>query len=254
MNEKRSKILGTAIFLLLISLIIFLVFSPIKKIDSKIKSIELSGNNLLSEADYLAFAKLDDLNVNQNISLSIVKDRLEKHPYIERADVEFRRANEVNVILKEKTIAAMLLSRSEQFFLSDKFQVLCLCPNTKFVDYPIISNLAEENEIKMLSFLKSKDAVEAFKIIDALKNSDERILNRLSEINMQKGGDIILTFSGIKSEVRYGRGDAAKKMVFIETLFNSGIENQEVLMSYDYIDLRFSSGLYVGKYERTGLL
>jgi cell division septal protein FtsQ len=254
MNEKRSKILGTAIFLLLISLIIFLVFSPIKKIDSKIKSIELSGNNLLSEADYLAFANLDNLNVDQNISLSIVKDRLEKHPYIERADVEFRRANEVNVILKEKTIAAMLLSRSEQFFLSDKFQVLCLCPNTIFVDYPIISNLAEENEIKMLSFLKSKDAVEAFKIIEALKNSDERILNRLSEINMQKGGDIILTFSGIKSEIRYGRGEAAKKMVFIETLFNSGIENQEVLMSYDYIDLRFSSGLYVGKYERTGLL
>ena len=254
MNEKRSKILGLGIFLLLISLIIFLIYSPVKKNKNEIELIDVSGNNLLSELDYLTYTKLDDISSYKNISLSIIKDRFEKHPYIELADVEFKRANEINVIVHEKTITAMLLSHSEQFFLSDKFQVLCLCPNTKFVDYPIISNLADENEIKLLSFLKSKDVMESFKIIESLKAVDTKLLNRLSEINVQKGGDIILTFSGIKSDIKYGRGEAAKKMVYLETLFNNGIENQEILMRNDYIDLRFSNEIYIGNFERTDLL
>jgi cell division septal protein FtsQ len=89
MHKNYGKILGTILFILLISCILYLTFFPTKKINKgDIEMIEISGNHLLNESDYLLFTRLNDLSFNHDIPLQVIKDRFEKHPYISHADVE----------------------------------------------------------------------------------------------------------------------------------------------------------------------
>jgi cell division septal protein FtsQ len=254
MRENRGKILGTILFVLLISCILYLIFFSTKKQDKgAIKMISITGNNLLSENDYLLFTKLNEVDKYNELTLPVIKDRFEKHPYIDRADVEFNGLNKVNIVIKEKKITAIVLSDSDPYFVSEGFQILPFLSNTKLVDLPVISNLKEVEKMKVLSQFDNDDMMEAFKIIEAAKLTNINIMKRLAEINMKSGGDIILTFSGFRAPIIFGRGEIVKKMVYLEIIWDSMIES-EISNDTDYIDLRFANEVFVGNSKRTGII
>ncbi len=255
MPEKRGKILGTVLFVLLISLLIFLTFMLNNKTEEKkIQMIKLSGNNLLTQSEYLHFTKLDDASSYSGLTLPVIKDRIEKHPYVAYADVQFENKNLVSIEIIEKKIKAILLDGGEPHFITDDFQVLPYYENTKYVDFPIISNLKEKDKIKSLEILKNEDTKHAFRIIEAIKLTNSNILKRLSEINLGKGGDIVLTFSGLRPSVIFGRGEEAKKMVYLEILWEGKIETKIDLTKSDYVDLRFANDVFLGNADRSGLI
>jgi hypothetical protein len=76
---------------------------------------------------------------------------------------------------------------------------------------------------------------------------------RLSEINLRKGGDIILTLSGVKPPVIFGKGEAPKKMVYLDIMWSKIIGQNSLADNSDYIDLRFSDEIFVGTSEKTGI-
>lgn len=254
MNEKRSKILGTVIFLLLISTILFLIFSPAKKIsESKIEMIEVAGNALLNETDYLSYTKLNEVSFYKDLPLSVVKDRFEKHPYIKKADVEFTSKNKITVTVSEHRISAVVFNGADAFFISENFQLLPLYSNTKFVDYPIISNPKNSASFKSLAFIKDGDIIQSFKIIEAARLANLKLLEKLSEINLRNGGDVVLTFSGLKPPVIFGRNNEAEKLVYLAKLLSSEEEGKDIIESSEYIDLRFADEVYLGRIEKTSL-
>src|SRR3972149_1511595 len=136
MRENRGKILGTIIFILLIFCLLYLTFFSVQRTNKGgIEMIELTGNNLLSGNDYLSFSKLDNPdNGYEKLSLAVIKDRIEKHPYVKNADVELSDFKNVKIFLTEKKIMAVVLSGAEPYLISEDFQVLPLLTNTKFVD------------------------------------------------------------------------------------------------------------------------
>ena len=207
--------------------------------------IELTGNHLLSADEYLAFARLGDKSQYGGLTLPDIKNRFANHPYISKVDVEDEGNNQVKVYLTEKKIEAVLLTAGEPRFITDDFQVLSILPKAKFTDLPVISNPGNEKEIKLLSYLKTEDIVEAFKIIDASWLTNESMSQKLSEINLRNGGDIILSFSGLKPPVLFGHGEAAKKMVYLDLMWNSP-EGNNLIDSSEYIDLRFADEIFVG--------
>ena len=215
--------------------------------------IEVKGNNLLSEIDYLSFTKLNDISQYRSLTLPVIKDRFESHPYVERADVEYAGNNTVKIILHEKKIKAVLLYNGEPYFITESFELLPVLQNSKFTDLPVISNARIEGKVIPLSTLRSEGITEAFEIIDAAKLTNTEILNRLSEINLRSGGDIILTFSGLKPPVIYGRGHAAKKMVYLDIMWQGIAEGENLIDNSEYIDLRFANEIFVGTTEKTGL-
>jgi hypothetical protein len=138
-------------------------------------------------------------------------------------------------------------------FITDQFELLPLFGNTKFNDLPIISNLPPGEAYKPLSKLNTDEIKQAFKIIDAAKLANEGILKRLSEINLRHGGDIILTFSGIKTPVIFGKNGAAKKLVYLDIIWDDMVSGKNLVENSEYIDLRFANEIYVGKSENTGM-
>lgn len=254
MRERNSKIIGVLIFIVLVSGILYLTFFTKKGINKgEIKMIGITGNNLLSANDYLKFAKLNDPTKYSDLKLPVIYDRILKHPYVASADVEYDGVSEVNIDIVEKNIKAVVLNGGEPMFITDQFELLALLPYTKFNDLPIISNLSDSESYKPLSFLKTDEIKQAFEIIDAAKLTNESIWKHLSEINLRKGGDIRLTFSGIKTPVLYGNGGAAKKLVYLDIIWNDMLSGKNIVENSEYIDLRFANEIYVGGIENTGL-
>jgi len=252
-GETRSKILGLLVFVILISWILYLSFSSERnEPGGKIKSISVTGNNLLNENDYLSFARLNNGGL-QNITLPVIKSRLEKHPYIKRADVEFSGDNQVHIKLNEKNIKAVLAGSNRLFLATDEFEILSFITDTKISDVPVVTNLSNDILIKNNEILKTPGLVDAFKIIDAEDLTNEELSRKMSEINLREGGDIILLFSGIKPPVILGKGGIIRKICSLNQLWDGEDSNKEMVMNSSYIDLRFNNEIFLGNYDKTGL-
>lgn len=252
--DTIKKITGLFVFVLIIGGIIYLsFFTKNEFVQLKFSVIELTGNNLLSEAEYLEFTRLNDVSAYEQLTLAILKDRFEKHPYVMRADIKINSKKKAIINITEKTIIAFLISDNKQFFITDKYQVLPLFINTRFVDFPIISNPVVHNVIKPLSFIKEADTFEAFKIIEAAKNIDAELFRSISEINLRYGGDIIITVSDLNTPVIFGSNEPAKKVSYLHSFWNEIVKKNLINEKYEYIDLRFDRHIYLGKEEATGI-
>jgi len=255
MRKKNGKILGTVVFILLISWILYLTFFTARKFNKgDIKMIEITGNNLLNESDYLMFTKLNDLSFNRDIPLSVIKDRFEKHPYISRADVEAEGDTADRIILSEKKMKAVILNGNEAYFITEDFQILPIFPYTKEADLLVISNAQDTSQIIPLSYLKNSDIIDAFKIIDAAKKTNMNIFKRITEINLNRGGDITMNFSGINTKFIFGRGEEARKMIYLEIMWDGVVDGNDLIRDSDYIDLRFANEVYIKTAETAGLI
>ena len=149
---------------------------------------------------------------------------------------------------------ALLLGGNEPYLITSSFQVLPLLPNTKFIDVTMISNPENAANIKPFSYLKSRDIKEAFKIIEAAELVDEKMLKKISEINLRNGGDILLTISGFPSSVIFGRKDEARKITYLKKIFDLVSEGNTIADGSSYIDLRFANHVYFGGFQNTGFI
>ncbi len=252
-SETSSKILCLLLFVVLTSFLLFLSFvSERKELDKRIKIITITGNRLLNENDYLTFMKLNDPDNFKDVTLPIIKARLQKHPYVKKADVEFNQDNEVHINVTEKEIKAVIMDNNQIFLSSDNFEILPFVPNTKISNLPVISNLKNDEMLKKNETLKTPGLIEAYKIIDAAESIDDGLAEKLSEINLRNGGDIILLFSGIKPPVIFGKGNTTYKIFTFDELISGADDQKELAVNSSFIDLRFSKAIYLGN-ESTGL-
>ncbi len=60
-----------------------------------------------------------------NLPLAVIKDRLEKHPYISKADVELK-GNKIFAFVAERKMIAIVIKKTDIYFVSDNFEILPL--------------------------------------------------------------------------------------------------------------------------------
>lgn len=252
MSQIKSKILGLIIFLTVVSVVLFISLKGIDGQKEKIvKSINLSGNHLLPQVSYLNFARLSEASNFTPITLPILKARIEKHPFVQSAKVELSEFNSAKVYLLEKNPEAILIINNQTYLLSDELQLLPMYSNTKFVDLPIINNPKHESNYKVLDFLQSTEIIEAHNILYAIKNLNDDMLKYLSEINLNSGEDITLTFSGIRPIIKFGRSEIAKKVLNLDSIWSELKNENGELSQSDYVDLRLTNQIYFSKTEQS---
>jgi hypothetical protein len=146
---------------------------------------------------------------------------------------------------------AVLIIDDQPFLLSDELQMLPLFQNTKFIDLPIINNPRYAKQDNVLDFLKSEDIIEAYKILSAIKFTNEEMVKNLSEINLNRGEDITLTFSGIHPIIKIGRNEIPKKILSLNSIWINLKDAENDLSQSDYVDLRLANQIYIGKAKET---
>ena len=186
MKDNKSSLVSFFLCIVLAVLIGYLTFFVNTGYKKPVpEEITIEGNNLLSEQDYLMFTKLEPGIDYGKYSEAVIKDRFEKHPYILRADVETVGKNKIKVNAVEKDIKAVIILNSEPYLISSDFQMLPVFTNINQLDVPVITNFKTSDKIKVLSFYKNENIVNAFRIIDALKGlNNTELIENLSEINL----------------------------------------------------------------------
>jgi cell division protein FtsQ len=244
--SRTTKILSVLFLILTIGAVLYLSIALKNGTGYKIQIISLEGNNHLSKEQYLSYANLVDKNSFGNLSLQVIKDRIEKHPYVERADVRYEGNNQVSIRITEKCFDSILINEDTQFILTEDLQVLPVFPQTKKIDYPIISNPAFYGQLKVLSGMKNNtDIVTASKIITAVKLLNPELYDSLSTIDMKYGGDIVVYLTTVSYPIEIGRGNEIKKIAYLNNLWNY-LKGKEINQYLDYVDLRYSGHIYLG--------
>lgn len=251
---KKSFQIRGLILLVIISLVLaYMSISLNNNQPYKIGIIELDGNIHLSKEQYLSFANLLDRSQYQYLSLQIIKDRIEKHPYISRADVKYDGNSKVSIHITEKEFEALLLCDQEQFLITANMEVLPMLPYTKKIDYPVIGNPMRNGKITPLKIMRdNKDIVTAFKMLTTVKLINPELYENLSEIDLRGGKDIIMLFSTLSYPVVVGRGDEVRKVIYFNNLW-SYLKGKDINNVMDYVDLRYDKHIYLGITNSTTL-
>jgi cell division protein FtsQ len=205
--------------------------------------IEISENTLLPANEYLRYAGLNNSKKYSNLTLLDVKNKIEKHPYLRKAEVEFDGINTILVEVQEKEIKAVLLQKNELKLITSDSETLPLFPPTAIKDLPVISNLSSNRK----NSYSADDIMFAFKIIDAISLSDTNVRKNLAEINLRKGGDVILTFTGLQFPVLFGKSDEVRKALILKNLWPELNEDTNIYERTEYLDLRYKNKVYIGK-------
>ena len=80
---------------------------------------------------------------------------------------------------------------------------------------------------------------------------DENIYKNLDEVNLRYGRDIILTFNGLDCSVIFGRGNEAKKIIYLHALWKKLNGKNNLFKESEYIDLRYRDKIFIGKKIKT---
>jgi cell division septal protein FtsQ len=244
LSERRSKFFGLVVFIVLIVGFSYLMITGSKANHKEVYTqIKITENTLLPADEYLRYAGLSDSKKYGELTLLEVKTKIEKHPYLRKAEVEFDGINTILVEVQEKEIKAVLLQKNELMLITSDSETLPLFPPTAINDLPMISNLSPNGK----KSFSDEEIESAFRIIDAISLSDTNVRKNLAEINLRKGGDVILTFTGLQYPVLFGKSNEIRKALILKELWqdlNDGANSSE---KPEYLDLRYNNKVFIGK-------
>jgi len=244
LSERRSKFFGLVVFLVLIIGFSYLIITGSKASHKEVyNQIEVTENTLLPAKEYLRYAGLSDSTKYEDLTLLEVKTRIEKHPYLRKAEVEFDGVNTILVEVQEKEIKATLLQKNKLMLLTSDLETLPLFPPAAINDLPVISNL----NISGKNSYSEENILFAFRIIDAISLSDTNVRKNLAEINLRKGGDVILTFTGFKFPVLFGKSDEVRKALILKNIWQELSDEENLNQKTEYLDLRYKNKVFIGK-------
>lgn len=210
-----------------------------------ITEIDILNTYHLSGEQYKNYAMLDG-NDLKNININIVKDRLEKHPYVQKVEVKFDSESKIIAKITEKEFNAILIDENKKYYLSSDFELLPLIIETRDGNYPIILNPFMEDELKLFNFVgKNEDIRTAFKMIYAMKLINPELLDNISEIDLREGRDIVVTLIDSSYPVIIGRENEVTKIAYLNRIWKF-LKDEDSDGMLEYIDFRYDTNVYLG--------
>ncbi len=201
--------------------------------------IKLSGNNLLSSENYIELIPEKENEVRK--SLNFIKRRIESHPYVLKADVRLTSKNILEISVQEKQLSSIIIKNSESYFITRDFELIKIIPFTSSPSLPLL--VIDDN--KNLSIAKDEQIILAFKVIDSLKELNEELSQKLTEINLLNKDYLVLLFRGINAPVLMNKSNFVKELVSLNEFMM--MDNSVILDSNTrYIDLRFNNQIIIG--------
>lgn len=244
--KNKSEIKHFILFFVVLSLIGLFAFNLEQSEINDIRKIEIVGNKFLSSEQYLNYSQLNNLDHFPKISMALIRDRLEKHPYINNIDIHIVERGIIKIEVYEKKMDAVLLSNSKQFMISNMAEIIPWLPSTKNIDLPVIINSSNKEIIEVFSnAVQYKDLFSALKIISTAEIYDQNLYENISEINLRNSGNISLLLSNLQSPIYFGQNNEIEKTVFLSKIFKQ-IKGNKITEFLDYVDLRFNEMVYLG--------
>jgi len=239
MKNIQSKI-GILIFLVLLGIIAVMYFSLDPQREMKIKFIDLSGSSYLESDSYIRFAKLNPKDGLQSLTLGLIKDRFEKHPYVAYADVRYDGKGKVSIKIHEKNFKAIMIYEGSEYLVDEKLELNPLLRFTKNIDLPVILGVKEK-----ISGKRNKRLLKAMKLISAAEISNHALAADISEIEFGKKERVTVRFIYNDYLLNLGAKNIVYKLAAFGGLYEK-LNSDSGVKNLDYIDMRFEDQICLG--------
>jgi hypothetical protein len=245
----NSEIKHSLLLIITVAVIGVFAFSLEESEINNITHINIIGNKFLSEDQYLNYAQLSELVNEDEISPSIIRDRLSKHPYIRNVDVIKEERGIVKVIIFERKFDAVLLQKSEKFLICQSAEIVPLANSTSNINLPVIMNNLEDFKAEVFTNACSNDRLfQALKIITTAEIYDPMMFDNISEINLYDE-NLSIQLMDFSSPIYFGKNNEIEKTVYLSKIFKR-IKRNKYSDYLDYIDMRFEELVYLGFDEK----
>ncbi len=214
-----------------------------KEISQKVTGYELTGAKMLTPDEYVAFAKAVPAKGDYP-DLNIFYDRLMNHPYIKKLEMKLGDGGKVKIEIEEKEIAASVYIGDKLVLLSRELEVLPLLKELKTFDWPVIRN-TRLDKVAYFKVFADSTILPGYKIARACKLAGGALAANLSEIDLRRGGDIILIFSDMRPPVICNRKAIAEQILTLKQIREAG-KQFSLDDRVEYIDLRYSGKVFLG--------
>lgn len=238
MNGKAK--ISALFFVLLAGLIILMYFSIDTQQKTEIKFIKISGNTYLETDEYTQFTKLNDKENYSDLTLGVIKDRFEKHPYINYVDVKYDGKGKVSVQVNEKVFKAIMISGGSEFLVDDNLALAPLLRFTKNIDLPVILGVKTKPYGK-----RNKKLVKAMQLISAAELANQTLASDISEVEIGSKNGVTIRFIYNDYYLNLGNQYVVKKLADFGGIYNK-LNSNEGVNKIEYIDMRFSDQICLG--------
>ena len=156
----------------------------------KLDSVTLKGNRYLLESQVVAIAGIEKGACGLSLNADEIRERLMKHPRIKSASVKKLLWKKLYITIEERTPVALV--DLDRILETDEDRVVfepvdyALLP-----DLPLITGLSYRRVI-LGDTLEGEGMEHAMALIDQLRDPEVNLLDQISEIHVNKSGDLVL--------------------------------------------------------------
>lgn len=199
------------------------------------------GNNLLSETELESILIAKNKDSLTQRTLRAVREKLEKHPFIEEATVIRKNSNNIKIQIREiEPLVLLVNDTGDLFFYCKGDKLIAHRPLASCNNYPIVHNVINNDKVNKIAINS------VIKILNVLENSNYRRLNGLiSDFECSANGDITLLLDNGKVRTLFGKAERIENKLEKLDKYISGRFFGDEFAASNIADLRWKGCLII---------
>ncbi|HTR81525.1 MAG TPA: FtsQ-type POTRA domain-containing protein [Bacteroidota bacterium] len=236
-----------AIFISLLVLVVAVWLGAMQWTDHlTVRGIVVEGEHIVTPDEIV---KLTGISLNTkmyDVDLSSIQKNIARNNFIKKVTVTRDAPATIKVYVQERTPIALLLipGRSDLLSVDEDGYVLPHVASQSIFDLPVISGLDSVSALSVGQRAPQPDILAAIDIITTAQKVSTELSHMISEVRIHSGHDIVLYSADTGVPIIFGRGDAARKLVTLDTFWKKFVADQGA-QNIRYIDVRFDGQVVV---------
>jgi cell division septal protein FtsQ len=215
-----------------------------------VQRVLIQGNSVVQANEILQLAHIADDARMYDLDLTKIRQDVVSHYFLKDVVVERDLPSTIRITVTERTPIAMI-NAGELRYLDPEGIVLPHSASGELFDLPLITGIPNDVPPKVGAELTHADIQEALAILSSARLVNKEMFYLISEVRLRNGGDIVLYTADGSIPILFGRGNAASKLVRLESLW-SEVVRERGSRSVQYIDVRFDDQVVVRWKESPG--
>lgn len=240
---KRSRKLILGFVLLSVAGTATVTLANLWKSKLVVEHVTVSGNSIIDAREILKLARVPSGMKLVDVDLLAIEQAVATHPYVENVVVERNLPSTVHIRIGERRPLAILNGRDLRY-VDREGVVLPNSVSKELFDLPVITGLETPASLTPGTVIADADLAEALHILETSKLVGGGLYHLISEVRLRGRGDLILYTADGGVPVIFGRGDAPRKLVMLDTFWQTVVAARGP-QQLQYLDLRFDDQIVV---------
>ncbi|MBI4429186.1 MAG: FtsQ-type POTRA domain-containing protein [Ignavibacteriales bacterium] len=240
MSEGRAKHVWLST--LVVVTVGLIAFSNYWKSTLKLKDIVIEGTKIVDKNEILQLSQAQGGTMLYDVDLTSIQRNVLSHHYMKDAVVERNLPSSLRISVTERSPLA-LVNGNEIRYIDDEGVILPHLASRALFDLPVLSGVPGSVSLRPGSRIGHPDVQEALSILATAKLVSRELFHLISEVQIRRG-DIVLYSAEWGVPIIFGRGEAPRKLVRLETFWNE-IVRERGAQNLQYVDLRFDDQIIV---------